>query len=265
MKLEEVDWQKFEQRVEEIRTSVGQKVASRIIFRGQGNSEWLLDTALERKGHKNMSLIDYYRLISSVGPAISTFTGVQTPAYDQNLEKIFTDANLHFGRITPSGPIYEYMAYLRHHGFPSPLLDWTRSPYVAAFFAFRDANSESKKRSIYAYVEGPTGAKGGMHGMPRIWALGPYVRTHRRHFLQQSVYTVCVSLNDNKHWQYDSHQKVFENPGPEQEDLWKFDIHFTERDKILNLLDKFNLNSFSLFGSDEALFETLWLREKGLS
>src|SRR5579871_975887 len=35
-------------------------------------------------------------------------------------------------------PGYDYMAYLRHHGFPSPLLDWTRSPYVAAFFAFRD-------------------------------------------------------------------------------------------------------------------------------
>lgn len=35
---------------------------------------------------------------------------------------------------TPPG--YEFMIYLRHHGFPSPLLDWSRSPYVAAFFCF---------------------------------------------------------------------------------------------------------------------------------
>ena len=44
------------------------------------------------------------------------------------------------------------MAYLRHHGFPSPLLDWSRSAYVAAYFAFNKAVEASNGRvSIYVF------------------------------------------------------------------------------------------------------------------
>jgi hypothetical protein len=202
-------------------------------------------------------------ICGSLGPEVKTFAGVDVPEYDPEVCKPFLKPELlyNIGDIFPT-PVYRYMAYLRHFGFPSPFLDWSRSPFVAAFFAFRDDPlRQPKKRAIFAYCRKPTGVSGGTLGRPVICQLGPYLQTHKRHFQQRCDYTICGTYDENYGWCFDSHQKVFDLAHPQQDYLWKFELPSTEREKVLRVLSDYNLNAYSLFSSEESLLETMWIQE----
>jgi len=258
-------WEQFEEQLQGLqeerlqRQSTTALHVSPFLFRGQGNSTWRLTTTLERYGRDRLSFRQYYRLISIVRPQIETFTGVtwdvlEYPEYQKWLEKNDTFMPGNF-------PGYNYMVYLRHHGFPSPLLDWTRSPYVAAYFAFSHAIEAKGQVSICVLWEYTGRGKVGDVSKPYIHRLGPYVRSHRRHFLQQSEYTICMIRDDE--WCFASHEEAFVHgiTHPDQDVLWKFNIPSTERLKVLKLLDSYNVNALSLFGSEESLMETMAFRE----
>lgn len=87
------------------------------LFRGQ-HSPWSLRTSFHRRRRYRMSKFtqsDVRRLHQRLSAITSHFFDLSVP--DQN------------------GAFFNL---LQHHGYPTPLLDWSRSPYVAAFFAFRD-------------------------------------------------------------------------------------------------------------------------------
>ena len=60
---------------------------------------------------------------------------------------------------------------------------------------------------------------------------------------------------------YARHQDAFEGNKEDQDELWKFNIPNSEGHKILKRLEQYNINAFSLFGSEESLMETLSFRE----
>jgi len=57
------------------------------------------------------------------------------------------------------------------------------------------------------------------------------------------------------------HECVFIRDDRIQDRLWKFNLPSTERLRVLKVLDEYNLNAISLFGSEESLMETMALRE----
>lgn len=207
-----------------------------------------------------MRFQDYYRVISRIKPQIETLTDEEwVIPQPPEIERLVQDYDKFSLELSAGDrPWYAYMTYLRHHRFPSPLLDWTRSPYVAAYFAFAKARGDANERvSVYVFSERNCRISG--NNMSVLYRFGPYVKTHRRHVLQQSECTMCVESTDESRFvQYDS---VFDD-GPHQQGFcWKLTIPARERAKVLRLLDAHNLIAFSLFGSEESLMETLAIRE----
>jgi hypothetical protein len=227
-------------------------------FRGQADAQWPLHTSLERRSERTRTVVSYLRLISEIRPIIETFTGggFAIPLLPE-LEQICRKYDLFDQHLRK---LATYLAHLRHGGFPSPLLDWTASPYVAAYFAFHNARHDGEV-AIYAYREWAQKFKTyGAHD-PHIVSFGPLFKTHERHFRQQSRYTACVEWGDDEQWYFKPHDAVLGQTDRYHQDLlWKISIPASERLKVLRFCDKVNLNAFTLFNSEEGLLEMQAMR-----
>lgn len=88
------------------------------VFRGQGSAAWPLQPSIVRFfPHEN---------------------GVSRERAQVQLLQEFVRELQNAKEDVPEGPL-EQWALGQHYDLPSPLLDWSNSPYVAAFFAFQSA------------------------------------------------------------------------------------------------------------------------------
>lgn len=115
---ETMSWVDFRQRI--LQRCVDN---SQLIFRGHERASYALKTSFHRTGRRCLHRYASED-INDVARAIEAFQGK-----GYNLQNPWE-----YGII---------LNMAQHHGFPTPLLDWTKSPFVAAFFAFAKKRTES--------------------------------------------------------------------------------------------------------------------------
>lgn len=229
------------------------------LFRGQSNHSWKIQSSLERYGIEIIECEKYYRIIDRYKPLIN-------PLIENRYERKATSSGYPFDfKEYEEGswklPEMEYLAYLRHHGFPTPLIDLSSSYLIALFFACEDFNQETKvDGKIFLYS--PPQTRVGGNDIPDLRRIGRYVEAGKRHFAQQSQYLIPTVFDSE--WKFITFKKVIESRKNNHE-LREITISKDVKAKLMKELNDMNINRYTMFLNEDALIKSLadeWALEK---
>ncbi len=215
---------------------------SAYIYRGQSNYDWPLLSSLDRLESR------YPKRKNLCGDVPEFF---DRPPFTAE-EHLGAFKRAIRGRRGPHPPPLtedDYWALGQHHGLATPLLDWTRSPFVALFFAFDEEKcflsahkwAEPENRGVYilsiATIE--TVAK---DGVPAVRLLSPDTDANYRLISQGALSIRMPRRTDLEGYVGKCFSGV--NHGAT---FTKIRIPNADRDGCLVALNKMNINHMTLF------------------
>ena len=163
MSVTTIKAQSWEHFMDIVRADQAGRLAGGRIYRGQSDADWPLSSSFER-------WLSRYRHEGSNRPVSEFVRGV--PIAERGyLERFRSAATGLPGLNTDQFNDDEWWALGRHSGLVTRLLDWTYSPYVAAFFAFSDWT----ERKVPGFTQGVLNYDSVGNGdRVVVWALAPF-------------------------------------------------------------------------------------------
>src|SRR5436190_5659574 len=184
------------------------------------------------------------------------------PEQEERILRIFKRKAIHFLDVVPArDDDFEWLALMQDHGAPTRLLDFTWSPYVAAFFALHNATREGViwacnpveiEKTKHIDLEKPGRFRKTFLSGPGnfVWLGEPYAM-NRRLIAQSGTFLVPAMLNKS------IEEILNEYPNP-KDTLIKFIVPADKiREKGMRELYRMNITQATLFPDLDGLARSL--------
>ncbi|TGV20143.1 FRG domain-containing protein [Pseudoalteromonas sp. MEBiC 03607] len=209
-----------------------------MIFRGQHDSSFALKTYFHRQGRRNLQ-----RYAKEDLPVLHRHIAATI-----NRKFDFASSEEHT----------ELIFLAQHHGYPTPLLDWSNSPFVAAYFAFQsvpkgDASGASR---IFMFdsreweLSGPERAIALEDPRPSFCLFNLVTRGNPRVLPQQSLVTFSNVYSIERFIRF------YENRNNKRY-LTVFDIPHSERATVMKDLEIMGITASTLFPGVDGVCKSL--------
>ncbi|MEX2280995.1 MAG: FRG domain-containing protein [Gemmatimonadota bacterium] len=211
-----------------------------LLYRGHADSTWKLTSSWHRL-QQETPLSTYWDLLHELEDQVGTWTGRR---WD----------------LTKDTETAAFVAYLQHHGFPTPLLDWTLSPYIAAYFAFAamdDFAPTSDDVSVFVFAHSVYQAEWEQRydfstDVEHVSVLRSASLGNQRQLLHQGSYTYSTVL-DQGDFLVRRGVEYTEKHSEVRSYVMKYDIPAAEKPRAMRDLRLMGISAMSLFPGAEGV------------